>query len=394
MKRVLPMMLALTLLLTACGARQETAPMEETPKLPETAQEAKPQKPGAELFLEMEREVYDPSLTSYTYFVRNGTDETVEFGSDYAVQRQVADGWQNLTFRENAGFTAVGYSLEPGGTMALTCGLSLFQETPEAGRYRLVKTVGEQTLCAEFELGESPYTVAAPYGFAPLEELPEDYGADTASAADVVFTDDGVENETAVEEFLYKVGLNVPCQLRVIQDYGENTPMVTDAVYENGHFLWRMRMDGEVYQQRLSYLVTDGESLYLSNGADWPTAEKYMGKELVCLVPEKTMTWLAPTVEQMTAARLEGNSTRYRVWSADGEWDAMLTENPMEFGVGWQKPGAGSRGSLYDLNRWDGLETAILGLDWWEDGRLLLICETADGGTSQRFFNPETEELT
>ena len=49
---------------------------------------------------------------------------------------------------------------------------------------------------------------------------------------------------------------------------------------------------------------------------------------------------------------------------------------------------------MYDLNRWDGLETAIWGLEWQEDGRLLLVCETADGGSSRLSFDPETEKLT
>ena len=64
-------------------------------------------------------------------------------------------GWEDLTIRENAGWEAIGYTLGPGDTMALTCGFSLFEETPEAGEYRLVKEVGGSTLYAEFSLGES-----------------------------------------------------------------------------------------------------------------------------------------------------------------------------------------------------------------------------------------------
>ena len=99
-------------------------------------------------------------------------------------------------------------------------------------------------------------------------------------------------------------------------------------------------------------------------------------------------------VKEMTADRVAANITRYRVWSADGVWDAVLTENPTEFGVGWQKPGKGSRGRMYDLQDWDGLETAIWGLEWQEDGKLLLVCETADGGSSRLLFDPETEQFT
>ena len=63
--------------------------------------------------------------------------------------------------------------------------------------------------------------------------MPETYGADTAAEADVVYTNGGVKNGGAVEEFLYKVGLGVPCQLRTVQDYGEGAVMVIDTVYEH-----------------------------------------------------------------------------------------------------------------------------------------------------------------
>ena len=102
---------------------------------------------------------------------------------------------------------------------------------------------------------------------------------------------------------------------------------------------------------------------------------------------------MVSAVEKMTKDRLAANTARYRVWSADGVWDAFLTDVPTEFGVGWQKPGEGSSGQIYDLNQWDGLETAIWGLEWQQDGNLLLVCETVDGGASRLTFNPETETL-
>lgn len=394
MKKLLSVLLMLVLL-PACGAQQEPTPVEENVPPAENVQEDAPLAPGAGLTMELERPVYGPSLTRYTYFVRNATEETVEFGADYALQRQEGGDWKDLTWVENAGFTAIGYELQPGKTMALTCGFDLYEEEPETGTYRLVKNVGGQTLYAKFELGESPYTAETPYGFAPLEDLPETYGADTAAEGDVVYTNGGVKNGGAVEEFLYKVGLGVPCQLRTVQDYGEGAVMVIDTIYEDDHFLWRMRQGDDVVEQRFSYIVTDGTDLYLSNGADWETAERYAGKELAWLVPMGTAgPELISAVEQMTEDRLTSNTARYRVWSADGQWDAFLTENPTEFAVSFHSSGGGGRGSMYDLNQWDGLETAIWGLDWQEDGRLLLVCETADGGSSRLTFDPETEKLT
>lgn len=397
MKRGWIWLLATCVLLTSCagGGEQETA----EPEGPEQVEQTVPVEdlaPAPEgLTMELEHDAYDPSLTSYTYLIHNGTDETVEFGEPYAIQKKEDGGWVDLTMRDNVGWTAIGYVLEPGGTMALTCGFWLYEETPEAGKYRLTKEVGGALVTAEFTLGESIYTAETPYGFGPLEDLPERYGAaDAAGTGAVVFTDTGTENSQAVGEFLQKAALGVPCQLRTVQDHGESDPMVIDVIYENDCFLWRMRSgDTDVTEQRLSYVVTDGTDIYLSNGADWDAGEQY-GDQRVFLVPPLQGTEWVSQVESMTADRLAWNVTRYKLWSDDGIWCAELNDEPTAFSVSWQKPGEGSGGSTYDLADWDGLETAITGISWREDGKLTVKCETADGGISRLTFDPETETLT
>ena len=391
MRRIFGCLLCV-LLLAGCGAgtAEEPAPGAEDTEKTVNGETGVPE-PDAGLVLEMEHGCYDASLDWYTYFVRNNTDEAVFFGADYRLQRQTDGGWKDLTIGVPGAFTAVGYELQPGGAMALTCSYNTMLKW--SGTYRLVKEVGGETLYAEFEIGDSPYTAKTPYGFGPLEDLPDDYSAGTAADTDVVFTLDGVENGALAEAFLGKVALGVPCQLRTVQDYGEGAVMVIDVLYENDHFLWRMLQNGAVTEQRFSYLVTDGVDVYLSNGADWENTTG-RGSEKAFLLPAGTAAGLVSAVEDMTASRLLGNSARYRVWSAGGEWDAFLTETPTEFGVGWQKPGEGSGGSMHDIQNWDGLETAIQNLDWQEDGRLRLTCGTLDGGTSVLFFDPETEKLT
>ena len=134
-------------------------------------------------------------------------------------------------------------------------------------------------------------------------------------------------------------------------------------------------------------------SKYLSDGADWDAGERY-GDRRIFLVPPLQGTAWVDRVEAMTEDRLAWNTARYKLWSADGVWWARLTDEPTAFSVSWQKPGEGSDGSTYDLRDWDGLETAITGLAWREDGKLTIKCETADGGTSRLTFDPETETLT
>ena len=284
MKRTYLWMLAAVLLLSGCGGGQ-TAEQAEEPEQTAPAEELGPAPEG--LTMELEHDVYDPSLTSYTYFIHNDTDQpTGVFGASYAIQRKDGGGWTDLAMKDGVGWDDIGYTLEPGQTMALSCGFWLYEEAPAAGEYRLVKEVDGALLTAEFSLGESPYTAQTPYGFGPLEDLPERYGAaDAAGTGAVIFTDAGTENAEAVGTFLEKASLGIPCQLRTVQDHGESTPMVIDVICENDGFLWRMRSGGtEVAERRLSYIVTDGTDLYLSDGADWDAGERY-GDQRVFLVP-------------------------------------------------------------------------------------------------------------
>ena len=392
MRKIFPILAAGLLLLSGCGEGGE-APQLET---------AGEQSAGVSkgLTMELEHPVYDPSLTSYTYFIENNTEQSVDFGEAYTLQRQTDGGWEDLTLRENAGWNTVGYTLEPGSTKALICGFSLFEEPPEAGEYRLVKEVGGTTLYAEFSLGESRYTAETPYGYAPLEELPEEYGvldidsdmSQEDGDAGVLFTSGATLGEELIPAFLEKVSLDVPCQLRTIQAYGESRPMVIDVIYENGAFLWKMRDAGEITQRRLSYIVTDGTDLYLSNGADWDAGEQYGDKRVFLVPPMAGEKWVSD-VEAMTADRLAGNTARYSLWSDDGVWNVCLTEEPTAFSVSRQKAGEGSWDKRFDLQDWDGIETAITGIRWQADGVLLLTCETVDGGASSLLFDVETSEL-
>ena len=399
MKKLIPMLLVLALL-AGCGAQEAKTEEKGPPAGEMTLPESTYTGDNAEecdCTMTTEWEEYDPSVGVVWYILKNESDRDVETGADYQLETLGENGaWYQFPLVENAAWNAIAYELPAGGSIAMACHLSMFDYDFSDGTYRIVKEVEGQTCTAEFHLKTGTAISAdAPYGFAPLEDLPETYGADMASEADVVYTNDGVKNDGAVETFLKKVRLGIPCQLRTVQDYGEGAVMVIDTIYENSHFLWRMRQGGYVIEQRYSYIVTDGTDLYLSNGADWETAERYANKELAWLVPMGTASPAeVEAVKEMTADRVAANITRYRVWSADGVWDAVLTENPTEFGVGWQKPGKGSRGRMYDLQDWDGLETAIWGLEWQEDGKLLLVCETADGGSSRLLFDPETEQFT
>ena len=375
MKKLIPMLLVLALL-AGCSA-QETGTEEKGPPagemtLPESAYTGDD---AGECACTMTTEwtEYDPSVGAVWYILKNESDRDVETGADYQLETLGENGaWHQVPLVEDAAWYAIAYALPAGGSIAMACHLSMFDYDFSDGTYRIVKEVEGQTCTAEFHLKTGAAISAdTPYGFAPLEDLPEEYGV-TAGAAEgcPAFNWSGSENLEAVGTFLEKVRLGIPCQLRTIQDYGENVPMVTDVIYENDHFHWRMRQQGAYYEQRFSYLVTDGTDVYFSNGADWETAQAHAGKWAIIVPAEGLREQNIALVEEMTALRLEGNTARYKVWSHDGEWAAALTENPTEFSI--SGPDGGQVCDLRDYELTKDL-TSIQDLSWNADYEHVLV---------------------
>ncbi len=348
--------------------------------------------------LTAERDAYDPSVeTVWCVLSYEGEGEPLEYGASYWLDVREEDGtWTQVPLAENTGWDAVLYTLPSGEKQAFPCSLSMFDyDFSGGGTFRVVKEIGDQTLTAEFTLTEgAAISAETPYGFGPMEDLPEDWDtAEAAASGAVVFTEAGMENADAAETFLQKVSLGIPSQLRTLQNYYESWPMLIDVIYENDSFRWRMRTGGEITEKRFSYIVTDGTDVYLSNGAEWDSTERY-DSDKAFLLPSGSGGDLVPRAQELMADQTAGSTVRYRIWSADGVWDASLTETPTEFGVGWQRPGEGSSGSLYDLGDWYDEELSIAGIIWEDDGTLSLTCETAAGGAIVPTFDPETGILT
>ena len=357
-----------------------------------------PQSAGSySLNMETEWMEYDPSVDSIwciLSYEREG--EPLEFGAEYRLEVQTDSGWEKVPWKNEA-WEDILYTLPAGESWAFPCVLSLFDYDFTEGTYRVVKDLevlpgeAEPLPCwAEFTLRKGAAVSAeAPYGFGPMEEVPE-YGdpAELAASGAVVFTEAGTENADAAETFLDKVSLGIPCQLRTLQSYYESWPMLIDVIYENGSFLWRMRTGGEITEKRFSYIVTDGADVYLSNGADWTATEAY-DSDRAFLVPSGSGSGLLSVAQELMGGQTTGNTAWYRVWTQDGGKSAFLTQTPTEFGV----EGSDS-GSLYDLGDWYDSAPSITGLAWQADGTLRLTCETAEGGTVCYDFDPESGYLT
>jgi len=324
-----------------------------------------------------------------------GEGESLEYGAPYWLDVREADGsWTQVPLAENAGWDAMLYTLPSGEKQAFPCILSLFDyDFSGGGTFRVIKEIGEYTAAAEFTLTKGAVISAeTPYGFGPMEEVPE-YGdpAELSAGGAVVFTEAGTENADAAEIFLEKVSLGIPCQLRTLQNYYESWPMLIDVIYDGRGFLWRMRTGGEITEKRFSYIVTDGTDVYLSNGADWESTEQY-DSEKAFLLPSGSGSFLVPAAEAMTDDRLAENTARYRIWSGDGMRAASLTEDPAEFSVIRCDPESGTWSRSWTIRELDDRATAVRDLSWLESGALLHITyETEKDGTLTVDFVPDAE---
>lgn len=381
MKRILAAVLCL-LLLAGCGEEKQT-PTEEGPPagkmtLPESAYTGD-DAGECDCTMTMEWEEYDPSVDTVWYILKNESGQEVEVGEEVRLETLGEnDTWYQVPLAENAAWNAVAYGILAGEQLALPCSFSVFDyDFSGGGKFRIVKEVEGQTCAASFTLkAGAAVSAERPYGVIPLEQLPEDYNAGAGVKDGCrVETDDYAENLWAIDDFLEKVRLGIPCQLRTVQDYNENSPVIIDTTYENGCFLWRMRHDGETMERRFSYLVTDpeGECVYLSNGADWDAGERYGDHRT--LLTSAGRPW--HLVEDMTASRLAANTARYKAWSDDGEWSAALTEKPTEFIV--SGPNGGRVCDLRDYELTNGL-TSIQNLGWSTNHENILVITGNESG--------------
>lgn len=129
--------------------------------------------------LTTEWETYDPSVeTVWCILSYEGEGESLEYGAPYWLDVREADGsWTQVPLAENAGWDAMLYTLPSGEKQAFPCILSLFDyDFSGGGTFRVIKEIGEYTAAAEFTLTKGAVISAeTPYGFGPMEEVPE-YG--------------------------------------------------------------------------------------------------------------------------------------------------------------------------------------------------------------------------
>ena len=362
------------------------------------------------IVLSIEHNQYDKSVTSFNYFVENNGENPITFGAPYEIERYRNGVWESLPPAENTAWNDIAYVVEPGEKWSNAFSFFPYDYTVTDGRYRLVKEIEGKLYCAEFIIGASDITADSPYGYDSLEKLPQtlDLSAmDCDLMVDAAGTITG-GSEERVADFLERVSLGTPAMLRMVCCTIEGAPVLYDIIYENNHFLLRRDAtrdqtgaEREIVQRRYSFLVTDGESIYLSDYAtldqDALDGRTISAGRCVVFSRDWFTQWdsLVSTVEEMTAQRLEGNTTLVRFWNAEGTYWVNLTASPLDYTVSSK-----SYGMSRTLSGWDeeGEETEIVTVRWEDEHTVRLLGRgQGDGGDQLGYyavFDVEQEMVT
>lgn len=303
-------------------------------------------------------------------------------------------------------WNAVAYVLPPGESCGKVINLSRMNSSDFQyfdGEYRIVMKIGNYLVKAEFEMGESDITPETPFGYQPLEKLPEDYSLEMAvENGDVVFSFTKSYNLDRLKDFAEKTQLGLPAMVRLVSFTVEGDPIIYDIcrnVICGGADYYTLIEDtsrdqwgiGEIEKGRYSYLVTDGKDIYLSNYAsfrkdipDFSRDNRLITRGLDLNGKGKDAELyreILTCVEDLTKKRLEGNSTRLRCISPDGSWYVSLDAEQIKGGTGfgYGKEGYGSDCVIPEAiqgEEGEGSITAITGFQWIDEESVLLICDT------------------
>ena len=362
------------------------------------------------IVLSIEHDQYDKSVTSFNYFVENNGTDSITFGAPYEIERYHNGTWESLPAAEDTAWNDIAYVVEPGEKWSNAFSFFPYNYTVTDGRYRLIKEIDGKLYSAEFTIGASDITADSPYGYDSLEQLPQTLDLSTLDCDLIVDASGTITggSEERVADFLERVSLGTPGMLRMVCCTIEGDPILYDVIYENNHFLLRrdatrdrMGEEKEIVQRRYSFLVTDGENIYLSDYATLDP-DALDGRTISagrCAVFSKNWftQWdsLVAQVEEMTDTRLEGNTTLARFWNAEGTYWVNLTSSPLDYTVSSK-----SYGMSRTLSGWDeeGEETEIVTVRWEDEHTVRLLGRSQDGDENQlgyyAVFDVEQETVT
>lgn len=336
--------------------------------------------------------VYDKSCTSISLYIENNSDENIEFGTEWILEKIVGHEWRQVEFIDNLGWTQPLFTVMPAGTYIMNCSLSIFKKPLTDGTYRVVKELSDVWYAAEFTVGASPITAETPHGFLPLDKLPEDYSAEDAEADGVVVCGyDGIRNMEKIEEFFrYANKRAFRGQLRIARFTVEGDMILVDIVRETDNridYYYDSTRDSfgnpEITKSYYSYFTTDGDTIYISNHSEFSLYPDDRD-----LFPPETVTAEAVQYVAEYYTTPYGDYSKIAVYSPDGEVKAASSGGVELF---FNSTGWGTVWGIKYENQEEGMN--IIDLAWEDNETCMVMAEKADGTYYYEFIHVDRESM-
>ena len=353
--------------------------------------------------------VYDRTIDRIQVILENGGETSLEYGTEWAVEKKQGDAWVQIPFIPDAAWTQPLLMLSPGGTDSFYVSMDMLDHTMKNGQYRVVKEVSDVMYAAEFSIGESDVSVDSPFGYMPLEELPEGYSTEDAMQDGVVILlpDGTVANRERLIQFLTDTTQYIDTQIR-FGSYSTQAPeslILEDVILEksSGHtprFTYRMDLHRaapdnkdktDIETKYFSYIQwheSDNGNLYLANNS-----KESENRELL-IVPSHAYTSASEfpeTVQEYFNTRIYPVSA----WSPDGlrhVWTSM--DLPVHFYVNIYYPNGGSVGYTVDLLS-EKIPQSVKEFVWIDETTLFIVCSTNENGLEYfATYDTDKQKLT
>lgn len=145
----------LSFVLSACQQDPDWTKSKNQEDIPSSAKD---------ITIQLEKEQYTTEDTEAKLTLRNDSETTFVYGTEYTVEKHVNGTWYVVPFKEGIGFNAAAYHLTPSQTVNQTISLDIFTEKLSAGHYRIIHSVNDNhenyslgneiMIAASFELTE------------------------------------------------------------------------------------------------------------------------------------------------------------------------------------------------------------------------------------------------
>ena len=104
--------------------------------------------------IQTEKKQYTISVDEIKVIFHNASDDKVEYGNVFYLEKKVNEKWLNLKFKENISFSLPAYNLPSFEKKSNTYSLEVLRDKLSPGEYRLVTEVEATPLAAYFEVTE------------------------------------------------------------------------------------------------------------------------------------------------------------------------------------------------------------------------------------------------